>query len=80
MLNVDTFQKVKDDIDSARQRIARAEGGLAELLKRLKKNFGCSSVKEARAKLEKLELEIESKTKLFNKRLVKLEAKWKQSN
>lgn len=54
MDNAAKLIKMKQKIEESRNRIAVAKGQRKELLKRLEEEFGCKSLKEAKAKLKEL--------------------------
>lgn len=75
-MNLTEYQELKDRVDTAQQRADRARGAYEQQLKQLKEEFGCATVKEARAKLLELgEREKELQAKL-NSQLKRFEKKW----
>ena len=55
MITLDDLDRLKAEVERRRQEKSRAEGALAEILKRLKSEFGVSSLKEAKTLLQKLD-------------------------
>ncbi len=54
MSDIDKLLKIKEKIADAKEGKARAEGKLEELMKGLKKDFGVTSIEEAKKLLTKL--------------------------
>ena len=75
--NLKDYLKLKKEAEEAQQQADKAEGTLEGVMKRLKEEFGCKTLKEAEKKLKELE-KIESKSKKdFNTAVEKLEEDWK---
>lgn len=53
----DDYQKIRRRVEAAKTARDRAKGALDELMGRLRKEFGCNTVGEAEALLEKLKRE-----------------------
>lgn len=53
--NLDEFWTLKRRADRLRQKAAEAEGTRKEILRRLKEEFGCASLEEAKAMLAELQ-------------------------
>ena len=70
------YIKWKERVEAAQEKATKAEGALGEVKKRLKKEFGCSSIKEAKTKLAQLEKQKEQAEKKFNKELKTFKEKW----
>jgi hypothetical protein len=54
MSDVEEVVRMRKRLTQAREELATARGGLKELLKRLKAEFGCDSVEQARVKFAEL--------------------------
>ena len=54
MISVDEFKRLQTKVESVKKEVSQAEGALAEQMKRMKKEFGCSTLEEAETKLESL--------------------------
>lgn len=52
--SVDRLLRLQQELRDIRDTRARAEGALAQDMKRLKEDFGCSSLKEAEKRLTEL--------------------------
>ena len=72
-MNIDDFKKLKDKLEAAKQKKAKAEGFIEATLKKLKEEFGCSSLEEAEKKLESLNAQIEKEEKQLDKLLDKID-------
>jgi hypothetical protein len=68
---LEKYTKLKKRLDAIERQRQQHVGALDQLLKRLKQEFGCVSLKEAKIKLRKLTREHQQKEaefeKLFNK-------------
>ena len=64
--------EIKDEIESTETLIANTQGKLDMLMSQLKKDWGCSSIKEAQLKLSEIDKEITAKTKELDKLTVSL--------
>ena len=67
---------LKKKIDSARTRADRAAGALEGLLASLKKDWGCSTIEEAREKLKVMTEKTEKLRVEFGKKVEKFEEVW----
>lgn len=56
-IDLKTYQRLKDKAESAQREADRAAGALEQIGERLKKEFGCSSVKDARKILQRTSAE-----------------------
>lgn len=52
-MTIDEFQELESLANNLKEKASRAKGAVDQLHKRLKKEFGCSSLKEAEALLAK---------------------------
>ena len=52
---LDKYLLLKRRVETAQQQVSKAEGALGEVMKQLKKEFGCDTLKEAKKKLKQLE-------------------------
>ena len=71
------FRELKAEIEIVREESQRAQGALDQLMGRLKEEFDCSTLKEAKKELEKLTTERDKAEKEFEKALAAYETKWK---
>jgi len=72
------YRKLKQQVEETKAEASRAQGALDQLLTRLKEEFDCSSLKEAKAKLTELEAKKKKAESVFEKVLADYEEKWKQ--
>lgn len=54
---LDDFHKIVARVKEEQRKKAQAEGALTQILKRIKEEFGCKSLKDARRLLNRLERE-----------------------
>lgn len=73
---LDTYQRLKRAAESKQREADRAAGALEQTMARLRKEFGCKSLKEAKAKLQELEATHERTGKKFQKAVEELDNKW----
>jgi len=59
MSDINTATKIKNKIDKMKEDKHRAEGGLEQVMKLIKKDFGCGSIEEAEETLEQMYEELE---------------------
>jgi predicted RNase H-like nuclease (RuvC/YqgF family) len=59
-MKIADFEKLKEKIEESKARRSRAEGALEQAMERLKKEFGCSTIEEAEAKIETLNAELDN--------------------
>lgn len=78
MTTPEGYQRLKDRLDEMTRERDRAAGALAEQVKRLKDEFGCASLKEAKALLNKWKYEAEVAGKAYRKAAAEFERKWKE--
>ena len=76
MSKLDKYLALKKRVESAQQKADQAEGAIGEVMKQLEREFGCSTLNEAKRKLKQLEKqEVESKEK-FDSAVEKFEEDW----
>ncbi len=72
------YMKLKKDVEVSRQRADREQGALDQLMKTLKKDFNCTTLKQAQKKLKNLqEQEVEAKEE-FVEVMEEFEEKWEE--
>ncbi len=72
------YTRLKKDVEVARQRADREQGALDQLMKTLKKDFNCTTLKQAQKKLKNLqEQEVEAKEE-FVEAMEEFEEKWQE--
>jgi len=70
------FSELKREVKDATREAERAQGALDETIKQLKDEFDCSSLKEAKALLGKLEKKANAAEDDFETALAEYEAEW----
>jgi hypothetical protein len=78
MLSSTQFNKLKKKVEQYRRDLDRSQGSQDELMKRLKKEFGISSIKKAKRLLKQLEREERDAEVKFNKALKAFEDTYKE--
>lgn len=77
MIVGDDYQRLVRQVESLRQQRDKAEGALQQLLKRLKEEFGCKTLVEAKRKLKELEDEERVGYKAYQEAREEFDKKWK---
>lgn len=75
-MNLKQYQQLKDRVDTLRQNVARAEGVRDELLKRLRREYGCETVEEAEQLHLRLASEAEEAEGRFQQQLAQFNEEW----
>jgi len=78
MIDVKEFQRLQDKVARLQREADKAEGALAEQMKRLKTEHGCESIEQAEKLLAELTEEQEAAEKQFSKASAKFEKRWKE--
>lgn len=68
--------RLQETVRSANSEAERAEGALTEVLARLKRDFGCSSIKDAKRKLQELENDSETAKERFETALTEFKKEY----
>jgi len=76
MQKLDRYLQIEKKVEAAQQEADQAEGAISELMKQLKKDFGCSSLSEAKRERKKLKKQAEESKAAFEKALDDFEEKW----
>ena len=76
MANLNDFTMLKTKAEKLQREASRAEGALEADMKRLKSEFGCSSLKEADAKLIEMREEEDRAKAAFDELFAKFEKDW----
>lgn len=77
-LTVETFQRLKRQVETAQRDYDRTSGALEQINQRLLDAHGCKSLKEAERKLAKLEAELEREEKAFAKEVEAFEQEFEE--
>lgn len=76
-MDLDEYKNLKERAEQAKREADRAAGALEQTMTRIKTEFGCATLKEARAKLAKLEVEENELGREFDTKLQAFSTKWK---
>ena len=76
MANIEQLVALKARVERLQQEKDQAEGALKQSLKRLKTEFGCSSLEEGQKLLHKLHREEQQQKEAFDKALSAFEKRW----
>ena len=72
-MNTDKFLKMKQQVDQLKREKDRSEGALEQLVKELKSEFNCKTLKEARIERDRLQQEEQELETSFANALEQLE-------
>jgi len=75
-MELDRYQKMKRQVEKLRSESERAAGRVEQLMVQLKEQFDCGTIKEAQAKLEKLEKDKEKAKKTFDAKFEAFNEEW----
>ena len=75
---LDKYLDLKKRVESAQQETDKAEGALGEVMKQLKTEFGCTTLKEGKRKLKQLEIQEASSKEEFDNAVEKFEDDWSE--
>jgi predicted nucleic acid-binding Zn-ribbon protein len=73
---VQRYEELKSQADQLKQQISRAEGALEQHMTRLKKEFGCSTLADAKRKLKELETAAEEASEAFDTAAAEFQEEW----
>ena len=76
--NLDKYVQIKKQVESAQQQADQAKGALGQVMGQIKKEFGCTSLKQAKIKRRQLEEQKVSSKKAFDKAVEKFEEDWSE--
>jgi len=79
MINENQYRELKQEVEAARNEATRAQGALDQLIDRLKDEFECESLKEAKTLLTSLETKREEADEDFEKAFADYQKRWKES-
>lgn len=65
--------ELKEEINEAKKEVAEYTGRNAEILSQIKQEFGCKNIKETKAKMTSLELQIEKYSESIEEGIQELE-------
>lgn len=71
-----SYRDLKQEVEEAKSAADKAQGALETLLERLKTEFDCKTVKEAKQRLVELETEKEEAATAYTKAMTAYEKRW----
>lgn len=78
LIMMDDYESLKREVAEMRQRRDRARGAFQELKKSIKRDFGVSTLKEAKKLLERMIEERQEAAEKYMAEKKKFEKKWKK--
>ena len=72
--------ELKKKAELAQETVNKAEGALGQVMTRLKKEFKCNSLEEAKKKLKQLERQEKNLIAEFKKEMVSIQEKMEKNN
>lgn len=75
-LTEDSYRDLKASVEKARSDAERAQGALDQLMVRLKTEFNCKSLREARELLQEVQKERDKADKAFSEAMTDYKKKW----
>lgn len=76
-MDLTEFNRLREQQADTQSRIDRAEGGLSQVLKNIKSEFGCATLAEAEAELAKRRKSLSKLEASFGEALDRFKTKWK---
>lgn len=76
MIDIRTYQRIKKGVDQLQTEADQSQGALDQLLRRLKKTYGCDTVEEAGELLGRKEQELKEAEELYERRLAEFQEAW----
>lgn len=76
MSTLQKYLQLKKKVDQSQQEADKAEGALEQVIKQLKKEFGCTTLEEAKKKLKILERQQQKAETEFGDAVEEFEEKW----
>lgn len=80
MIDIKRYQELKAAVDKAQRDHDRAEGALAQLMARLKADYGCDSIAEAEKELEVRRRKVVKDEKAYAEALAEFEREWRNKD
>lgn len=78
MIDLKRYESLKKEVERCRTEKARAEGALSQTMNKIREEFGCENIQEAKEKLVALEKEAVELEGRWEKALGKFEARWRK--
>lgn len=76
MAELDTYLELKEQVDTAQKEADEAEGAIKQIMKQIKKEFGCSTFAEAKKKYKQLKKQKEKSGKVFEDAVEEFKENW----
>jgi peptidoglycan hydrolase CwlO-like protein len=76
MISIEEFEELKEDIEARKAEVERKKGELKGLMDSLAEEFGCKTLEEAQALLEKLEAQEKTLHARADAKAEELKAAW----
>ena len=75
MSRLKDYTRLKKEVEEDQAEVDRAEGALAEIMKRLKEEFGCPTLAKAKKKFTKLKLQAVDIEREYDEKVKSYESK-----
>jgi phage shock protein A len=76
MISIEEFERIRARIEKMKRDRDKASGAMESVMSQIKKEFGCSTLKEASKKLVKLTQEQEKLEKEIEQKEAEFQEKW----
>jgi predicted nuclease with TOPRIM domain len=76
-LTIQTYLRLKSDVETAKEQAQKAAGAREVLLKTLRSDFGCNSIEEANALSQRLQNELATLETKLEQAIDEYQRKWK---
>ena len=78
MIDLSRYKSLKAEVDKLQRETDRAEGALAQLMKRLQSEYNCKTLEQAEKQLKKLQKESQAAEDEYNEALSDFEEQWSE--
>lgn len=79
MIAMDDFEQLKRQVADITQKRDKAAGALQQVMRQIKKEFGCETLEDAESKLIDLQRKERAAAETYTKKKTKFEKRWKKS-
>lgn len=80
MIDIQRYQKLKQEVETAEREAAKAEGALDQLMHNLNEDFGCTTLKQAATKEVELKAAATKSEAAYHTALKEFEDEWESIN
>lgn len=80
MSTLKKYMELKRKVEQAQQKADKAEGALEQVMKQLKKDFDCPTIRDAKKKWSLLKKQEEKMKGTFEEALEEFERKWEEES